>query len=433
MARQDIANMLTGMGGGSNRPNPNMSSSDWRMAFGAQQAKGLMNAAGTTTPQEAIQMGIGNLDLGTVKGLQTLAQMQQIRGDMAGAAQTVSQIKAMQQKEAGTKQILNTRKSIIERLEGNPKFENVLPLINSGAFDEDFTKLMPLLMPENKGSSMIKPFAAFDGDGKDIMLTVTSKEGQNDAVTLIDGSPAPIGSTMRMADGTVVNVDLGEEANGEFVKYLGRARGTQVVEDTENAKATLLTMQVIQDQWDIITSEAGVFTGMGAEAIQLPLSKLLMKAGLISQDTENAVANTEVFIANSGNLVAEVIKNFGAGTGLSDADREFAKGIVGGTVALNEASLKRLIKIQARASMRKIRMHNKNIKTLPAGVQGWGLDVDEPKNYDWAFEEDAYDLRNKENDGKAWDFNSVGDVVPAAKKRPASVQKALDKYKTGAN
>ena len=39
MARQDIANMLTGMGGGSTRPNPNMSSSDWRMAFGAEQAQ----------------------------------------------------------------------------------------------------------------------------------------------------------------------------------------------------------------------------------------------------------------------------------------------------------------------------------------------------------------------------------------------------------
>ena len=96
MARQDIANMLTGMGGGSTRPNPNMSSSDWRMAFGAQQAQGLMNAAGTTTPQEAIQMGIGNLNLESVKGLQTLAQMQQIRGDLKGAAQTVSQIKAIE-------------------------------------------------------------------------------------------------------------------------------------------------------------------------------------------------------------------------------------------------------------------------------------------------------------------------------------------------
>lgn len=100
MARQDIANMLTGMGSGSTRPNPNMSSSDWRMAFGAQQAQGLMNAAGTTTPQEAIQMGIGKLDLGTVKGLQTLGQMQQIRGDMEGAAKTASQIKAMGLKQS---------------------------------------------------------------------------------------------------------------------------------------------------------------------------------------------------------------------------------------------------------------------------------------------------------------------------------------------
>ena len=110
MARQDIANMLTGMGGGSTRPNPNMSSSDWRMAFGAQQAQGLMNAAGTTTPQEAIQMGIGNLNLESVEGLQTLAQMQQIRGDMAGAAQTVSQIKAMQEKETRSKAITGVYK-----------------------------------------------------------------------------------------------------------------------------------------------------------------------------------------------------------------------------------------------------------------------------------------------------------------------------------
>jgi len=99
MARQDIANMLTGMGGGSTRPNPNMSSSDWRMAFGAEQAQGLMNAARSTSPQEAIQMGIGNLDLESVGGLQTLAQMQQIRGNPAAAAKTLSQIKAIKDKE----------------------------------------------------------------------------------------------------------------------------------------------------------------------------------------------------------------------------------------------------------------------------------------------------------------------------------------------
>ena len=106
MARQDIANMLTGMGGNSNKPNPNMSSADWRMAFGAQQAgavnravsgvsQGMFGSAPMTTPQESIAIGMGNLDLGTIGGLQTLGQMQQMRNDTAGAAKTASQIKKM--------------------------------------------------------------------------------------------------------------------------------------------------------------------------------------------------------------------------------------------------------------------------------------------------------------------------------------------------
>ena len=111
MARQDIANMLTGMGGAGNRPNPNMSSSDWRMAFGAEQAQGLMNAARSTSPQEAIQMGIGNLDLESVGGLQTLAQMQQIRGNPAAAAKTLSQIKAIKDKETRSKAITGVYKN----------------------------------------------------------------------------------------------------------------------------------------------------------------------------------------------------------------------------------------------------------------------------------------------------------------------------------
>ena len=138
MARQDIANMLTGMGGGSTRPNPNMSSSDWRMAFGAQQAKGLMNAAGTTTPQEAIQMGIGNLNLESVEGLQTLAQMQQIRGDMAGAAQTVSQIKAMQEKQTSEQALQERRANFIPFLA--KEYPNLVSLAQGAN---------PVVTPEN--------------------------------------------------------------------------------------------------------------------------------------------------------------------------------------------------------------------------------------------------------------------------------------------
>jgi hypothetical protein len=99
MANRDIAGLLTGISS-TQRPNPNMSSDQWRMAFGAQQGQNLSNAVGQASPDQAIQMGMGQLDLTSVKGLTTLAEMQQLRGDMAGAAKTASKIQAMKQAQA---------------------------------------------------------------------------------------------------------------------------------------------------------------------------------------------------------------------------------------------------------------------------------------------------------------------------------------------
>jgi len=405
MARQDIANMLTGMGGGSTRPNPNMSSSDWRMAFGAEQAQGLMNAAGTTSPQEAIQMGIGNLDLESVGGLQTLAQMQQIRGDLAGAAQTTARIKAIQQEKASINQTLTTRKSLISRLSQDKKFENVIPLIASGVFDKDFSELLPMLTSEEKGVQLSKPFAG-SFNGNPIMLSVRSEEGKDDVVVnALTKKPAPVGTTIDK-NGTSVEVNLGQEGRSAFIEQLGEKRANSLIEQFDDAKAASLKSDVIDTQWNTISQGAGILTGTGAE-IKLGAGKLLKAVGLISGEGEQLISNTETFIANAGNLVAEVIKAFGAGTGLSDADREFAKGIVGGTITLDGESLKRLIKLQARATRKKIQEHNKQIAGLGEGVAQFGMTVDVPE-FAWAYDQqpkvdaevqNLIDLYTKSNSG----------------------------------
>ena len=105
MASRDLAGLLTGISG-AQRPNPNMGSDEWRMAFGAQQAQNLGNAVGnvptmfggerSVNPQEAIQIGMGKLDQGNIEDLKTLARMQQMRGDLEGAARTAAKIQAMQ-------------------------------------------------------------------------------------------------------------------------------------------------------------------------------------------------------------------------------------------------------------------------------------------------------------------------------------------------
>jgi hypothetical protein len=307
--------------------------------------------------------------------------------------------------------LLSKRTAIVGQLAKNPQYADMIPLIEAGVFDSggSFKDVLPLLKKKApKGWSFIKPYAGKLPDGSTAMLTVASKEGEDDKIIDLNTMKPPAKGTVLLdSKGTEVNIDMSEDADAEFIKYLGRQRADIVSASYKEAQKSVLNSSVIKEQWETINSAEGVFTGMGAESIQLPLAKLLMKGGFISKDSEKMVENTEAFIANAGNMVAEVIKAFGAGTGLSDADREFAKGIVGGTVALTEASLKRLIKLQARATMRKIEMHNREAENLPEAVQGWGLSVDVP-DMSWAFD----DVAEKPS-------TSV----------PPAVRAALDKYK----
>lgn len=130
MARQDIAGLLTGMPQ-QQRPNPNMSSAEWRLAFGQQQsdnmARGLQGAvgglmgtgmAGAASPQEQIQIAdlkaqerIGKLATSQDPDeLRQAAQLLQQRGDPAGAARALAQAKDIEGKETRSKAITEVYK-----------------------------------------------------------------------------------------------------------------------------------------------------------------------------------------------------------------------------------------------------------------------------------------------------------------------------------
>jgi hypothetical protein len=361
-----------------------------RLAFGAQRAQGLQRAArglmgqDTRTPSEQLQMAMAQLDMSNPDDLRKIAQIQQATGDLAGAAQTAARIKQMQQEEASIKQTLTTRQSLISRLSQDKKYENVIPLVASGVFDNNFAELLPMLAPEEKGVELSKPFAG-EYNGTPIMLSVKSESGKDDVVVnALTQEPAPAGTTIDK-NGTSVEVNLGQEGRSAFIEKLGEKRAGSLIDQFEDAKAASLKSDVIDTQWDTISQGAGILTGTGAE-IKLGAGKLLKAVGLISGEGEELISNTETFIANAGNLVAEVIKAFGAGTGLSDADREFAKGIVGGTITLDGESLKRLIKLQARATRKKIQEHNKQIAKLGGEIAQFGMTVDVPE-FAWAYDQ----------------------------------------------
>ena len=70
-----------------------------------------------------------------------------------------------------------------------------------------------------------------------------------------------------------------------------------------------------------------------------------------------------------------MIKQFGAGTGLSDADREFAKDMAGGRISLDAKAINRILDINERAARNVIARHNKDVKGIKTNIP---LEVEMP-------------------------------------------------------
>jgi len=103
MARQDIAGLLTGISSTQQPVQPIPGTPGFRGQFGAARAQGLgagiggLMRGGAPSTQEKIQGAISQLDLNNPDDLKKLAQVQQARGDLAGAAQTAARIKQMEE------------------------------------------------------------------------------------------------------------------------------------------------------------------------------------------------------------------------------------------------------------------------------------------------------------------------------------------------
>lgn len=166
---------------------------------------------------------------------------------------------------------------------------------------------------------------------------------------------------------TSVNVDAKGEA--EFSKELGKEQAKGVVASkaaAEDAATILRTNEVGRQLLD-----SGAITGTGAKFFT-GFNGALKQAG-IDLGYGDAAANTQAYAASMGANVGKIIKQFGAGTGLSDADRQYAERIAAGDITLDEKAIRRILDINDKASRNVIEKHNKvasSVKsTLPLTVE----------------------------------------------------------------
>jgi hypothetical protein len=170
---------------------------------------------------------------------------------------------------------------------------------------------------------------------------------------------ARAGATVLPAQEKAFETELGKEQAGSIIKSRTAAQDAASIIDT------------VRTGRDIMKS--GMITGAGADFL-VNLNQGLKTAG-IDAGYADAAANSQAFTANMAGNVGKLIKQFGAGTGLSDADREFAKDMAGGRISLDPKAINRILDINERAARNVITRHNKDVKGIKTNIP---LEVEMP-------------------------------------------------------
>lgn len=165
--------------------------------------------------------------------------------------------------------------------------------------------------------------------------------------------------------------NIGFKQEAAFESGLGKGQSDRILANqvvAQDAAAILETNQIGRE-----LLKSGAITGTGADFF-VGFNNALKQAG-IDFGYADAAANSQAYAAAMGANVGRIIKQFGAGTGLSDADRDYAAQMAGGKINLTEAALRKILDINDKAANRVIDLHNKNVKDVKTNIP---LTVDKP-------------------------------------------------------
>jgi hypothetical protein len=168
-----------------------------------------------------------------------------------------------------------------------------------------------------------------------------------------------------------ISVGGGDKFGEEFAK----STVSRLSELEGKAQDAVATLQGNQEALGIL--DQGIISGPGADW-RLQAAKLAEQAGF---DTSDPVAATEAYFSNRAKAVALMVKNFGAGAGITDADREFASKAAGGDIAMTEKSMRRILDINNKVARYQIKQYNDyagRVRKMRPGEGEFILDVEMP-------------------------------------------------------
>lgn len=129
-------------------------------------------------------------------------------------------------------------------------------------------------------------------------------------------------------------------------------------------------LRINRDSMEVL--DKGIVSGFTAP-IQLEVMRIGKAMGILPEDMEDKVAATELFMISRAKQVLPLIKALGSGTAISDKDREFIEKVVGGNIALDERTIREVIRIETQVATDAINANNSALDTLNK-VEGTELD-----------------------------------------------------------
>lgn len=176
--------------------------------------------------------------------------------------------------------------------------------------------------------------------------------------------------------GVEVNIAQG---GSKFSDELQKGVVGQSLDQRGKAVDASKLMQTVNQGREILDS--GAITGAGANW-KVGALKWAQTMGVdVDVDAMSRAENSQAFQAVMGNAVASIIKQFGAGTGLSDADRRFAQQIAAGDITLTEPTIRRVFDIAEKSARAQIDEWNNTVPSLLEGDIGSLLSVPPPGAY----------------------------------------------------
>jgi hypothetical protein len=292
-------------------------------------------------------------------GLTTEATMLESGGDVDAAAKSISDEEKRVALARGGR---SAKVALANQVQAGPA---MLAQIMAGEYDATSATEFASILEGNDAE--LKAFATTSGGSA---IYKTSKFGRvYDEANGVWVNPGDLGlkpAVLEQRTQTVMDNFGARLWDGEADTFL--ARGV-LAEDAVN------NLQLVDEAVGML--DAGIKSGAYAN-FRVGLVKSLQQMGLVSKTGTEAeqIANTEAYVSRAAERVATAIKAFGAGTGLSDADREYAQQMVAGDIAMNEESMRRVLAMDAVSSRSVIADFNSTIdKYQAAGIGGNNLDI----------------------------------------------------------